>query len=63
MSYVRVENLTLLICSLGANVYVHNLSHKHGKLGPKGNKCTFKRYPKHSKGYVFVGEHDDETTT
>ena len=25
----------------------------------RGNKCIFIQYSKHSKGYVFIGEHDN----
>jgi hypothetical protein len=39
--------------------YVHNATHKHGKLGPKANKCVFIRYSDESKGYVMLGEHPD----
>ena len=28
----------------GSIRYVHNTSHRHGKLGPKGKKCIFIRY-------------------
>ena len=43
--------------------YVHNLSHKYGKLGHRGRKCIFIRYNEHSKGYVFIGEHEDGIVT
>ena len=43
--------------------YVHNPSHKYGKLGHKERKCIFIRYSEHSKGYVFIGEHEDGTVT
>ena len=36
--------------------YVHNTSHRHEKLGPRGKKCIFIRYSEHSKGYVLIGE-------
>ena len=39
--------------------YVHNPSHKYGKLSPRGTKYIFIRYNEHSKGYVFIGEHKD----
>ena len=42
-------------------VYVHNLYHKFGKLCPRWRKCIFIRYNEHSKWYVFIGEHEDET--
>ena len=41
--------------------YVHNPSDKYGKLGHSGRKCIFIRYSEHSKGYVFIGEHEDGT--
>ena len=43
--------------------YVHNPSHKYGKLGHRERKCIFIRYNEHSKGYVFIGEHEDGTVT
>ena len=42
-------------------VYVHNPYHKFGKLCPRWRKCIFIRYNEHSKGYVFIGEHEYET--
>ena len=33
--------------------YVHNPTHRYGKLGPKATKMVFIRYPEHSKGYVM----------
>ena len=45
----------------GSAAYVHNASHEHGKLGPRGKKCIFVRYFEHSKGYVFIGEQLDGT--
>ena len=45
----------------GSAAYVHNASHEHGKLGPRGKKCIFVRYSEHSKDYVFVGEQADGT--
>ncbi|CAL5374326.1 unnamed protein product [Camellia sinensis] len=47
----------------GSAAYIHNASHKFGKLGPRGKKCIFIRYSEHSKGYVFVGEHPDGSVT
>ena len=41
--------------------FVHNPSHKYRKLSPKERKCIFIRYNEHSKGYVFIGEHEDGT--
>src|SRR4051812_17741618 len=49
--------------SWGCAAYVHFTSHPHGKLGPRAKKCIFMRYPKGSKGYVFLGENDDGTRT
>ena len=43
--------------------YVHFTSHSHGKLGPWAKKGMFLRYPKGSKGYVFLGENDYGTQT
>jgi len=42
---------------------MHFTSHPHGKLGPRAKKCIFLRYPKWSKGYVFLGENEDGTRT
>ena len=58
----RKPNLTHLH-PWGSATYVHNPSHKHGKLDPRGKKCIFIRYPEYSKWYVFIGEHDDRTIT
>lgn len=41
----------------GSAGYVHNPTHKHGKLGSRATKKVFIRYPEHSKGYVMFGEH------
>src|SRR3954468_219401 len=49
--------------TLGVCNYVHFTSHPHGKLGPRAKKCIFLRYPKGSKGYVFLGENEDGTRT
>jgi len=43
--------------------YVHNPTHKHGKLGPKAMKMVFIRYHEHSKGYVMFGEHPNGSMT
>ena len=43
--------------------YVHNPSHKYGKLGHRKRKYIFIRYSEHSKGHVFIGEHEDRTVT
>ena len=40
----------------GSAVYIHNSTHKFGKLEASGKKCIFIRYSKHSKRYVFIGE-------
>ena len=40
--------------------YIHTSSHKYGKLSPKERKCAFIRYNELFKGYVFIGEHEDE---
>ena len=47
----------------GSTVYVHNTSHRYGKLGPRGKKCIFIRYSKHSKGYVLIGEQSNGSVT
>ena len=49
--------------SCGLATYIHIPSHKYGKLGPRGRKCIFIRYSEHSKGYVFIGEHEDGIVT
>jgi len=36
--------------SWGSAGYVHNPTHKHGKLGPSATKMVFIRYPERSKG-------------
>ena len=47
----------------GCAAYVLNTSHPHGKLGARGKKCIFIRYLEHSKGYVFIGEHNSGSLT
>ena len=47
----------------GSIDYVHNTSHRYGKLGPRGKKCIFIRYSEHSKGYVLIGEQPDGSVT
>ena len=47
----------------GSTGYVHNTSHKYGKLKPRGKKCIFIRYSKHSKGYVLIGEQPNGSMT
>ena len=44
----------------GAAGYVHTSSHMHGKLGPRAHKCIFIIYYEGSKGYVMLGEQEDE---
>jgi hypothetical protein len=51
------------LCPWGCIGYVHNVTHKHGKLGPRANKCVFIRYFDESKGYVMLGEHPDGGVT
>ncbi|OMO60028.1 Reverse transcriptase, RNA-dependent DNA polymerase [Corchorus capsularis] len=46
----------------GSTAYVHDTSHKDGKLGPRGKKSII-RYSEHSKGYVFIGENSDGSVT
>ena len=43
----------------GSAGYVHNRTHKYGKLGPRATKMVFIRYFEHSKGYIMYGEHPD----
>ena len=43
----------------GSIGYIHDTSHRYGKLWPRGKKCIFIRYSKHSKGYVLIGEQPD----
>ncbi|KAI3453505.1 hypothetical protein Pfo_010168, partial [Paulownia fortunei] len=45
--------------SWGSARFVHNTSHKHGKLGPRAVKHIFIRYCDHSKGYVMYRKHPD----
>ena len=47
----------------GSTSYVHNTSHRYGKLGPRGKKCIFIRYSEHSKSYVLIGEQADGSVT
>ena len=42
----------------GCASYVHNSSHKYGKLGLRGKKSILIRYNDQSKGYVFIGEQE-----
>ena len=41
----------------GSAGYMHNPTHKHGKLGPRATKMVFVRYAAHSKGYLMYAEH------
>ena len=43
----------------GSAAYIHNLTHKFGKLGAISKKCIFIIYSEHSKGYVFISEQAD----
>ena len=36
---------------------MHNLTYKHGKLGPRAIKMVFIRCPAHAKGYLMYREH------
>ena len=47
----------------GSVAFVRDISHPHGKLGPRGKKCIFIRYSEHSKGYVLIGEQTDGSVT
>ena len=47
----------------GCAAYVHNTLSKYGKLGQKGKKSIFVRYPEVSKAYVFIGEQENGTVT
>jgi hypothetical protein len=49
----------------GCAVFVHDMSHQHGKLGPRGKKKNLYdiRYSKYSKDYVFIGEQSSESVT
>jgi len=45
------------LCLWGSAGYVHNPTHRHGKLGPRATKMVFIWYPDQSKGYAMYGEH------
>ena len=47
----------------GSTSYVHNTSHRYGKLGPRGKMCIFIRYYEHSKCYMLIGEQPDGSVT
>jgi hypothetical protein len=47
----------------GSVSFVHDTSHKYGKVGPRGKKSIFIRYSEHSKGYVLIGEQTDGRVT
>lgn len=46
-----------------STAYVHDSSHKYGKVGPRGKKCIFIRYSEHLKGYVSISEQADGCIT
>lgn len=46
--------------SWGFSTYTHDLSHKYGKLGPRGTKSMFVRYFETFKGYMFIGKHENK---
>ena len=48
---------------MGYAAYVHNSSHKYGKLGLKGKKSIFIRYSEHSKGHIFISESENGSVT
>lgn len=39
--------------------YIHSPFCKHGKLGPRAQKCVFIRCPECSKGFVMFSKHPD----
>jgi hypothetical protein len=41
----------------GSASFVHNTTHKYGKLSPRARKHIFIRYSNSLKGYVMYGEH------
>jgi len=43
--------------------YIKDCFDEFGKLSAKGKKCIFMRYSRHSKGYVFIDELEDENIT
>ena len=43
----------------GCAGFVHSISHKYRKLGPRASKKIFIRYLESSKGYVMYGEHSN----
>jgi hypothetical protein len=45
------------LCPWGFVGFVHNTTHKYGKLGPRARKHIFIRYSDSSKGYVMYGEY------
>jgi transposase InsO family protein len=47
----------------GCAAFVHDMSHQHGKLGPRVKKSIFIRYAVHFKGYVFIGEQSSGSVT
>ena len=55
MNYGPLRNLIWITYGYGLAGYLHDTSHKYGKLGPSKKKCIFIRYFEHSKGYVLIG--------
>ena len=53
----RKPNLSVLK-PWGCAAYVHDSSHKYGKLGTRGKKSIFSRYSDVSKGYVFISQQE-----
>ena len=53
----RKPNLSILK-PWGCAAYVHDFSHKYGKLGTRGKKSTFSRYSNVSKRYVFINQQE-----
>ena len=51
------------LCPYGLAGYVHTTSYRHGKLGPRTQKCIFIRYSNKSKDYVILDEHPDGNVT
>ena len=52
-----------MLRSWNCTAYVHDISSKFEKFGPRGKKSVFIRYSNMSKRYVFVGEQDDGSIT
>lgn len=47
----------------GCTSYVHNTSHRYGKLGLRENKNVFIRYSYYSKDYILYVEHPHGEST